>query len=142
MAGVHQTKRWHYLSYVRDKGSSYDEWQYVKASPENPITQIIFRDTEMTNGSIFVQMLLCDVNPAISGYSPYKGEFFDVNVDGTVSGMTSLSPNMTILTDNPGVNIEATYNMDTKKVYRQEVCRASICNRHKCLRRKPNVQCF
>ena len=34
--------------------------------------------------------------------------------DGTVSGMTSLSPNMTILTDTEGVIVECEYNMDTK----------------------------
>lgn len=36
--------------------------------------------------------------------------------DGTVSGMTSLSPNMTILTDTEGVIVECEYNRDTNKV--------------------------
>ena len=34
--------------------------------------------------------------------------------DGTVSGMTSLSPNMTILTDTAGAIVECEYNIDTK----------------------------
>lgn len=36
--------------------------------------------------------------------------------DGTVSGMTSLSPNMTILTDTEGVVVECEYIKDTNKV--------------------------
>ena len=36
--------------------------------------------------------------------------------DGTVSGMTSLSPYMTILSDDPGVTISAEYNKDSNKV--------------------------
>lgn len=37
------------------------------------------------------------------------------NSDGTVTGMTSLSPNMTILTDTEGVIVECEYNVETKK---------------------------
>lgn len=36
--------------------------------------------------------------------------------DGTVEGVKSLSPNMTLLTDTPGVTIEATYHRDLVKV--------------------------
>lgn len=36
--------------------------------------------------------------------------------DGTVEGMTSLSPNMTILTDTEGMIVECEYNKDTNKV--------------------------
>ncbi len=38
------------------------------------------------------------------------------NADGTVPGITSLSPNMTILTDTEGVIVECEYNRDTNKV--------------------------
>lgn len=36
--------------------------------------------------------------------------------DGTVSGLTSVSPNMTILTDTEGAIVECEYNRDTNKV--------------------------
>lgn len=36
--------------------------------------------------------------------------------DGTVSGITSLSPNMTILTDTVGATVDCEYNRDTNKV--------------------------
>lgn len=45
------------------------------------------------------------INPAI--YTP--------NADGTVEGITSLSPSMTLLTDTEGAVIECEYNVDIKK---------------------------
>ena len=50
------------------------------------------------------------------GYEVYKGVKFTPNADGTVPGITSLSPNMTILTDTEGVVVECEYNRDTNKV--------------------------
>lgn len=49
-------------------------------------------------------------------YESYKGTDHTPSSDGTVSGMTSLSPNMTILTDTEGVVVECEYNKDTNKV--------------------------
>ena len=36
------------------------------------------------------------------------------NADGIVTGLTSISPNMTIMADNNGANLNVTYNVDTK----------------------------
>ena len=44
-------------------------------------------------------------------YEPYKGETFTPNEDGTVEGMTSISPYMNIFTDNAGATFEVTYRM-------------------------------
>ena len=55
-----------------------------------------------------------EVGTKSTGYEVYKGEKFKPNADGTVSGVTSLSPNMTILTDTEGVIVECEYNVDTK----------------------------
>ena len=41
---------------------------------------------------------------------------FVPTADGTVSGLTSVSPNMTILTDTEGAIVECEYNRDTNKV--------------------------
>ena len=48
------------------------------------------------------------------GYEVYKGAKFTPNEDGTVDGVNSLSPYMTILTDTEGVTVECEYNIDTK----------------------------
>lgn len=57
-----------------------------------------------------------EVGTKSTGYEVYKGEKFTPNTDGTVPGVTSLSPNMTILTDTEGVIVECEYNRDTNKV--------------------------
>lgn len=49
-------------------------------------------------------------------YEPYKGvETYTPNADGTVEGITSLSPTMTLLTDTEGAVIHCEYNKDTNK---------------------------
>lgn len=48
-------------------------------------------------------------------YEPYiEPQTAVANADGTVTGLTSISPNMTIMTDNNGVTLNVTYNVDTK----------------------------
>lgn len=48
-------------------------------------------------------------------YEPYNCKTVTANSDGSVEGLTSVSPNMTIFTDTEGVTINCTYNADTKK---------------------------
>ena len=48
-------------------------------------------------------------------YEPYNCKTVTANSDGSVEGLTSVSPNMTIFTDTEGVTINYTYNADTKK---------------------------
>lgn len=47
---------------------------------------------------------------------PCSATMHTPNADGTVYGITSLSPNMTLLTDTDGVTIECEYIKDTNKV--------------------------
>lgn len=51
-----------------------------------------------------------------TGYSVYNGAKYIPASDGTVPGVTSLSPYMTILTDTEGAIVECEYNRDTNKV--------------------------
>lgn len=44
--------------------------------------------------------------------------------DGTVSGMTSLSPHMTVLTDTDGAIVECEYNIDTKTYIDNKIAEA------------------
>lgn len=50
----------------------------------------------------------------VTEYEAYKGTDHTPSSDGTVSGMMSTAPNMTILTDKEGVIVECEYNVDTK----------------------------
>lgn len=66
------------------------------------------------NGLLFKPMIRhvsCD-----DSFEPYTEQTANPAADGTVSGMTSLSPCMTILTDTEGVTVECEYNRDTNKV--------------------------
>lgn len=49
-------------------------------------------------------------------YEPSSHQQQTPNTDGTINGITSLSPTMTLLTDTEGVTIECEYNKDTNKV--------------------------
>ena len=49
-------------------------------------------------------------------YEMYCGEKYTPNADGTIEGLTSVSPTMTLLTDTEGVTVECEYNKDTNKV--------------------------
>lgn len=52
-----------------------------------------------------------------TAYEPYSGKTYDVYSDGSSLRVTSVSPSMTIFTDNPNVTIDATYNMDQTAAY-------------------------
>ena len=50
-------------------------------------------------------------------YEPYKEPTtYTPNADGTVEGVTSLAPTMTLIPDKAGVTLELGYNRDTNKV--------------------------
>lgn len=57
-----------------------------------------------------------EFNNIATEYEAYKEATTHIpESDGTVKGVTSLSPNMTILTDTKGMIVECEYNVDTKK---------------------------
>ena len=56
-----------------------------------------------------------EVGSTATDYEPYiEPQTVTANADGTVDGLTSISPNMTIMSDTEGVVIDMTYNADTK----------------------------
>lgn len=70
-------------------------------------------------GAVFSNLkiaLMVEVGDTTSAYEPYVGETQIPSSDGTVSGLTALSPTMTLMTDTPGANIECEYSRDTNKV--------------------------
>ena len=51
-----------------------------------------------------------------TAYEPYIAPIeYIPDIEGTVSGLKSMYPNMTLLTDTEGVTINCEYNVDTKK---------------------------
>jgi hypothetical protein len=60
---------------------------------------------------------MIEIGTVPTEYEPYIEPMeYSVNAEGTVKGVTSLYPSMSLLTDTSGVMIDAEYNKDTNKV--------------------------
>lgn len=69
------------------------------------------------SGIMYPQLEVGDVS---TEYEPYKGtETYTPNSDGTVDGIKSLSPNMTLLTDTDNTEIVCEYNRDSNVVLKE-----------------------
>ena len=61
-------------------------------------------------GLVSYRNIQVEIGDKATPYEPYNGQTLTPNADGTIEGMTSVSPYMNIFSDTEGVNIEATYN--------------------------------
>lgn len=61
--------------------------------------------------------IMVELGSIATDYEPYTGTTYTPNPDGTVNGVTSVSPTMTIFTDKSGVTIEAEYNQDINAAF-------------------------
>jgi hypothetical protein len=64
---------------------------------------------EKINTECLFENIQIELGKVATDYEPYNGQTLTPNADGTVEGMTSVSPFMNIFTDTEGANIEATY---------------------------------
>ena len=104
---------------VRDDEGNGVEFLFTNAHGNYNFAILVI--SGVTLDTVFKPMLrLADVED--DTYEPYNGTEYIPASDGTVEGITSLSPNMTILTDTEGVIVECEYNKDTNKVI------AKICD--------------
>lgn len=96
----------------REEGEQYQIWFYVHTSgtlEANTTYNAIYSDIQIEIGSI------------TTTYEPYKEpQTATANTDGTVEGLRSVSPNMTLLADN-NVIIDCTYNKSTKAYIDEKV---------------------
>lgn len=73
-----------------------------------------YEDGVACAGTVYVQV---EVGMTASEFEAYQPPMkYTPSVDGTISGLTALSPTMTLLTNTAGVNIECEYSRDTNKV--------------------------
>ena len=72
-------------------------------------------------GTAEYKNVLLEVGEEATEFEPYNGTEYTPNADGTVDGLTSVSPTMTLLTDTEGVTVECEYNKDTNKVIQKLV---------------------
>lgn len=73
-------------------------------------------DTDISAEDILNTVQL-EFGSTTSEYEPCQAQTVNANADGTVEGLTSLSPNMTILTNTDGVIITTDYNRDINKAF-------------------------
>jgi hypothetical protein len=71
---------------------------------------------ENTEISISIRNLQIEVGEKATAFETYNSAEYTPASDGTVEGVTSLSPYMTILTDTEGAIVECEYNRDSTKV--------------------------
>lgn len=72
---------------------------------------------QFTSFKIQVQL---EVGDGTAEYEPYTGTEYNPTSDGFCT-VTSLSPTMTLMSDTPGITIEAEYNRDTTKMFESYV---------------------
>ena len=66
--------------------------------------------TEGTTVENYTFYPMLNIGSAVTEYEPYNGQTLTPATDGTVEGMTSVSPHMNIFSDTEGVSVEVTYN--------------------------------
>ena len=81
-------------------------------------TYIAIISGQTVSNITFKPMLLME-GDTDSSYEVPVFDTYSVNTDGTVNGMTSISPYMTIFTDTANALIEVEYNRDSNKVYEE-----------------------
>ncbi len=65
---------------------------------------------------IIIENLQVEIGDTVTEWEDYKEPVtYTPREDGTVEGVTSVCPTTTLMTDTPGVEILAEYNLDTKK---------------------------
>lgn len=74
----------------------------------------IAKDTTVEN-LVFKPQL--ELGLTATTYEPYQGQTYTPAADGTVSGVKSLYPTTTLMTDTEGAIIEAEYNRDINKAF-------------------------
>ena len=70
--------------------------------------------TTFTDTTTDIKNLMLEFGETASDFEAYNGGGYTPAADGTVAGVTSLSPTMTLLTDTAGAIVECEYAVDTK----------------------------
>lgn len=101
-------------------------WAFTPAASAITITQqmldskIIFYASPTPNAVRVLSNFQIELGNTPTEYEPYKESAeAEADANGNVSGLMSVSPSMTIITDNGGAVIDCTYNRDINKAFEQ-----------------------
>lgn len=88
-------------------------------SPIEHLLDIKLTSDTLTDFSSVEVARYVEVEGSTSGETIIQSQAVTANVDGTVEGLVSVAPNMTIMTDTDGVVIHCTYNRDLNIAYEE-----------------------
>jgi hypothetical protein len=128
-AGTAVTMSW---NTANAEGSVVDDWrvQYadntysqhckngVAMVPQLPVVQAcLYVNKGDADGAADFTNIQLELGDAATEYEPYSGATAMPDAAGIVTGLPSLAPTMTLLTDTVGVTIDCIYNRDSNAVY-------------------------
>ena len=115
------------IDYVVDGETNYlfGEMMYssgigtVEGTIPASATQVNFTFQKLINteGDIYWKNVQLEVGDSATDYRAFQQQNYIANADGTVSGVTSISDDITLMTDTDGVIINAEYNKDINKAF-------------------------
>ena len=79
----------------------------TKITATVPDTAVYYR---FCMNAVYIDVAQVEVGAVSTDYEPYIKKTYTAEADGTVKGIKSISPNMTIFTEMEGINISATYH--------------------------------
>lgn len=96
---------------------------FTITEPRYARIEIVFgAATSYSNKKVLLQL---EAGETATDYEPHKAVTNHITAaDGTVDGVTSVSPTMTIMTDTEGVTVECEYIVDTKTYIDNEIAKA------------------
>lgn len=98
--------------YTNDSGSGR---AFQKGDTIQFIYIVIESGVTLNNVTIYPQL---EIGPSATAYEPYiEPVEYSVNADGSVSGLKSIFPCTTLMTDTEGALIECEYNRDINKAF-------------------------
>lgn len=67
--------------------------------------------------TITISYIQLEEGTTATPYEPYQGQAYTPTATGTVEDVTSISPDMTLMTDTAGITIDCEYNRDINKAF-------------------------
>lgn len=109
-----------YILYIHNNTTGADIYDlgsgkaFTGSAGDQGVTLAVYAGTTVSNLTFYPMVTLGD-EP--EDFEPYIGETFTPSSDGTVEGITAISPTMVMYTDTPDVTISIEYNKDLNVIF-------------------------
>lgn len=82
---------------------------------QNVVVRPMAKSSPFTDTTTIIRQLMLEFGDTASPFEEYVGKGYTPAADGTVEGITSVAPGMTLLTDTAGLLVTCEYNVNTAK---------------------------